>query len=122
MLTNCEKNLPKEGKWGQKIADVVYTWPLIQYDITRLVRGDEGERDEQRYDRLAEVPPGGHPDERGQRQEVDERHVGLERLLQVLPVELDAPRAHPQEQHAGQQEVGERPAQTRHHDLKRQHK
>ena len=38
--------------------------------------------------------------------------------LQVLPVELDAPGAHPQEEHAGQQEVGERPAQTRHHDLK----
>ena len=53
-------------------------------DITRLVRGDECERDEQRDDGLGEVPPGGHPDERRQRQEVHERHVRLERPLQLI--------------------------------------
>ena len=40
--------------------------------------------------------------------------------LKVLPIKLDPSGAHPQEEHAGQQEVGERPAQTRNHDLKEQ--
>ena len=52
--------------------------------MTRLVRGDECECDEQRDDGLGEVPPGGHPDERRQRQEVHERHVRLERPLQLI--------------------------------------
>ena len=42
------------------------------------------------------------------------------KYLKVLPVELDPPGAHPQEEHAGQQEVGERPAQPGNHDLKEQ--
>ena len=52
--------------------------------ITRLVGGDEGERDEEGDDGLAEVPPRRHPDQRRQRQEVHQRHVRLERPLQFI--------------------------------------
>ena len=82
--------LPPLGAFPDVLSDphMVQTdhpvcFPISIGDV-HLVGGDEGEGDEERNDGLAEVPPRRHPDERGQRQEVHQRHVRLERPLQFI--------------------------------------
>lgn len=48
-----------------------------------------------------------------------QRDVCLEAPLNVLPVELDAPGAHPQVNQGRGDELGERPTQSRSQDLER---
>ena len=66
---------------------------------------------------MSSVPLAPHHDESSETDEVKKGDVGVETLLDVLPVKLHSPSANPEKHQPGENQLGKPPAQASDQDL-----
>ncbi len=75
-----------------------------------LVDANESEGGDHWHDALLHVPPRPDPNEAGQGNVVDEADVGVEAVLDVLPIEFRATSTDPEKYDASEDQLGEGPS------------